>query len=135
MPGPAHAAAAAADVQPAIIAQPVEQPKPGLLRGTLRPGPTATFPIDAEIRITARYFDGDPVVIGQTFREVRKWPIRFELQLPRELLRYDRVSIRISACAELDGRTILVTEEQRCYSEGGGRFPESVDLVLVPAVE
>src|SRR5690348_15792638 len=65
MPVTAHAAPAAADIQSSAVAP--EKPKPGRLTGTVQLSPTATFPIDAEVRITARYFDGDPVVIGQTF--------------------------------------------------------------------
>jgi hypothetical protein len=126
----ATAAAAAADIQSPAIAP--RKPKAGLLTGTLQLSPTANFPIDAQVRITARYFDGDPVVIGQTFNDVRKWPIRFELQLPQKMSRY--YSIRISARAELDGRTILVTEEKHCYIDRGDSS-DPLDLILMPAVE
>ena len=128
IPVTGHAGPAAADIQSAAVAPP--RRRAGLLTGTLQLSPTANFPIDAQVRITARYFDGDPVVIGQTFNDVRKWPIRFELQLPQEMLRYNQFSIRISARAELDGRTILVTEEKRCYIDDAG-----LDLILMPAVE
>jgi uncharacterized lipoprotein YbaY len=131
MPLTAHAAPAAADIQSSAVAP--EKPKPGRLTGTVQLSPTATFPIDAEVRITARYFDGDPVVIGQTFNDVRKWPIHFELQLPEDMAHYD-FSIRISARAELDGRTILVTEEKHC-SFYRGHFSKPLDLILMPAVE
>jgi uncharacterized lipoprotein YbaY len=131
MPVTATAAPAAADIQSSAVAPP--KPNPGLLTGTLRLSPTANFPIDAQVRITARYFDGDPVVIGQTFNDVRKWPIHFELQLPEKMSRYD-YSIRISARAELDGRTILVTEEKHCYIDRGDSS-DPLDLILMPAVE
>jgi hypothetical protein len=123
---------AAADIQASALVAP-PKPWPGLLTGTLQLSPTATFPIDAQVRITARYFDGDPVVIGQTFNDVRKWPIHFELQLPQDKSNYD-FSIRISARAELDGRTILVAQETHCYIDRG-HLSKPLDLVLMPAVE
>jgi len=132
MPVTGHATPAAADIQSSAVAP--QKPRAGLLTGTLQLSPTANFPIDAQVRITARYFNGNPVVIGQTFNDVHKWPIRFELQLPQKMTRYAQFSIRISARAELDGRTILVTEEKHFYIYDGD-FPESLDLILMPAVE
>src|SRR6267154_1588553 len=55
---------------------------PGTLSGTIRLRDGAPFLTDTVIRVKARYFNGDPVVIGQDFVEVREWPVRFKLPIP-----------------------------------------------------
>jgi hypothetical protein len=129
---------ASASDQPAIEVAPSSATwcAPGTLSGTIRLRDGATFLPDTVIWVKARYFNGDPVVIGQDFVEVREWPVRFKLPIPVSTGRGMRpLGIRGSARAELDGRVVLVTEETWCEWDSHWQSVRVVDLLLVPAVE
>jgi uncharacterized lipoprotein YbaY len=94
-----------------------------------------TFPAGARLRITVGQWEND--VLAQTVVDPDgTWPVSFALPVdwPEAKVKWDS-SVRVHARAELNGRTVAVTEtrryEYRSNLEGG----KPIELVLHPAIE
>jgi uncharacterized lipoprotein YbaY len=111
-------------------APPAPQPSNAdTISGTVRLRDGATFPRGATLRVEAVWFHTG--MGEQVFHSVSQWPVAFAIPVDWPQFKgFYSHNMYVYAKAELNGRTVLVTESK---SPGGPGNP--VDLVLIPAIE